>query len=237
MSVIFDLLGWELKDLPSFSTAPEPLGAILDLSAARRGEAAISNKPTRVKDISSAISGFLENGHASLSGMQRLRGRLIHARAQTFGRFGAAALSELGRLRAHPSSKFLLPASCRQALNRLRTHFLEAPPRKLLAVHSAPPLVFTDGAAEPDERDPTATIVSVGGCILDPLDGAYLWFRGRVPHTIVQLWLSDGFQACHRAGRAIRAIACPACENALAEQALAAIRVVLHRKTTQRFAA
>jgi len=88
VGAVFDLLGWLTKELPDFSGHPEALGSRLDLRDSAGGRAVISNRPERVQEICSTIEQALEANHLTFEDMRRLRGRLIHARAQTFGRFG-----------------------------------------------------------------------------------------------------------------------------------------------------
>jgi len=155
VSSLFGLLGWDLKPLPPFAPCSEPLGSILDLSSSSRGSAFIKNKESRVREITSIIQDAFANQQLSFTDMRVLRGRLVHARAQTFGRFGGAALAELGRIAESSPKNAVLPRSCLVALERLVRYLSLAPPRVLHAKHSAPVLVFVDGSADPDPSSPS----------------------------------------------------------------------------------
>ena len=92
----FKILAWHLKELPDFSSAPEPLGAVLHLGACDQGTATLANRPARTAEIVSCIDAMLASGRVEAGALRRLRGRLLHARAQCFGRFGGPALAALG---------------------------------------------------------------------------------------------------------------------------------------------
>ena len=97
VSAVFKLLGWATKPLPPFSSSPEPLGAVVDLTRFNRGTVKIANKRKRVEEIVEIIDKALAADKLSFEAMRTLRGRLVHARAQTFGNVWGAALLQLGK--------------------------------------------------------------------------------------------------------------------------------------------
>ena len=52
----FELLGWDVKELPSFSEQPEPLGAKFDFRRAAFGEIRVGNRPSRVDEMSPSVT-------------------------------------------------------------------------------------------------------------------------------------------------------------------------------------
>jgi len=162
----FDLLGWELKPLDPFSATPAPLGAILDLTCARDGVCTIKNKEKRVEEIRATIEDLLRDDcGVDAAALQSIRGRLIHARAQSFGKFGGLALRAVAEAIRAKSRGARLSAECEEGLLTFITYLSAAPPREIRLEHSSPPLLFTDGACEEIEGRTTA---SIGGIIFDP---------------------------------------------------------------------
>jgi hypothetical protein len=147
VDALFDLLGWECKDLPGFSLHPEPLGAAISLQDFTRGRCTISNKVSRVRELAETIDQITASKHLPFDVLRSLRSRLTYCRAQCFGRFGAAALGALNSLREDSYPEDEVPAACLSALERLRRYLVTAPPRSLRAGFEAP-ILLTDGAVE-----------------------------------------------------------------------------------------
>ena len=180
-SDLFGLLGWDFKPLPEFVVSAEPLGPILDLSLSAEGLATIRNKPSRVKEISALLSEALSSKTFIFEAMRSLRGRLVHACAQTVGRFGGAALADLGKLPEHHGSQATLFAPCLLVLRRLLYYLQVALPRSLKARHVSPVLLFVDGAADPNPAMESGFDAGVGGCVLAPCSRQYLFFGAPYP--------------------------------------------------------
>ena len=71
---IFDLLGWELKSMPSFSSKPAPLGALFDLDGMSEGSFKVGNKPERALQVSAQIREITEASTFNIKDMEKLRG-------------------------------------------------------------------------------------------------------------------------------------------------------------------
>ena len=189
VDAVFQLLGWTVKELASFSDQPAPLGAVLDLRGCPSGVALLANREQRVREITQDIDAVLSAGSASPVELRRLRGRLVHARAQAFGRFGAGAFRALSCLAEGRGHGRALPDEFVFALRALRTHLQAARPREVRARYPLPPLLFTDGACE---QVGGSTVVTIGGVLLLPADRTMLYFSGTVPPALVQTWEADG---------------------------------------------
>ena len=187
----FELLGWDLKELPAFSAAPEPLGCVVDLSKCREGTCIIKNRASRVADITGAISELLEKGAAEPIVMRKLRGRLVHARAQTFGRFGGMALRALALVADRPSGRRELPDECVRALSLFSDFLKHGPPRQIRALHVDAPLLFTDGACE-ESGSNGRLVVGVGAVLFLASPRRVLWLGCNVPDALVDTWQSEG---------------------------------------------
>ena len=170
------------------------LGVVFDLRECKaQSKIWIANKTERVKEIKLSMSKVVEAGALSGHQASSLRGRLIFASAQCFGRAGAWGVKELGRLADHPGKHQVDQRA------RVMFHFWQAlldrsPPRLLSAGPGPPPvLLFTDGACEGEE----AAGVTMGGVVFDPLTQLFQCFGCPVPEAFVQilseLWAENFF--------------------------------------------
>ena len=181
ITAFFALLGWELKPLPGFSSTPEPLGAILDLRSAKAGEIVISNQAKRVDELVAAIAEVQGQDDVDLKVLEKIRGRVLFCRSLCFGRFAALALRTLNVVCASGpqgrGQRRVLTDDCKQALGLLARAVQHGPPRRVLVAYAEPMLLFTDGACEPRRGEVEGTI---GGVLLDPASGLFLFFGGRL---------------------------------------------------------
>ena len=75
----------ENKRLPLGKTF-NMLGAVIDLSRSMEGVVQISNKPSRIKELLASVKELALGDDFSESMLQSLRGRLLYAAGNTFGR-------------------------------------------------------------------------------------------------------------------------------------------------------
>ena len=86
--LIFRLLGWETSSEKEagFRTLAKILGVQVDLSDSMLGRFSVSNVESRVNEMVATINAVLGRGTLSAAEMRILRGRLVFAEAQIFGR-------------------------------------------------------------------------------------------------------------------------------------------------------
>ena len=189
---VLDLLGWSIKEMPGFSQVFTALGAEIDLSAAASGEVMIANKPSRVKEMSAAITEVLGTGFVTSRICRTLRGRLMHACGQVFNKRGGHALKIIGEIADSRAGPTRIRAEVGAALRWLRASLQTSLPRIICAAYEKPLLLFTDGSAEPAR----GTIVAgIGGVLLDPASGSYLYFKAFLSEKVVALFTSRGAEA------------------------------------------
>jgi hypothetical protein len=94
----FALLGWPIKAPSSFSRVFDPLGVRLDLGMIVDGMILVENKAGRMEELRIEIEAIVRNGTTSPAVARVMRGRLLFARSQAFGRLGAPALRAIGRV-------------------------------------------------------------------------------------------------------------------------------------------
>jgi hypothetical protein len=98
-AALFELLGWDFakegrKCIP-FGDACDALGVVFNLQASSTGIAHISNTASRVEEIVAEIIRVTGAGGITLTDAQKLRGRMLFAEAQLYGRTGKRCLKAL----------------------------------------------------------------------------------------------------------------------------------------------
>ena len=188
---VLALLGWKVamsedKRLP-FSKKFSMLGAVVDLSNSMEGTVQISNKPSRIEELL-AFVGELELGaDFTENKLQSLRGRLLYAAGNTFGRCTQVAVQALGRVARKGTSMVLEDEmlACIQYAVRTLAGSL---PRQVKAWKDEwPVLIFTDGACEED-----GVVVTHGAVLCDVTTGSYFFFGDHVPRSFVEAWTKGG---------------------------------------------
>ena len=120
---VLDLLGWEVKgetkDVP-LDACFAALGVSFDLQHAtdyRHPCLVVSNTENRVKELTKTIREFLKSGKMSAAEAAQLRGRLVFANSQIFGKLGAMAYHYLGKMAHFAGPAKDLDAELRWALD------------------------------------------------------------------------------------------------------------------------
>ena len=206
---VIELLGWEVKReegaLPIYGTHFDALGVRFLLEGSARGEVEVTQKPGQAERVRDLVQQLLNSHPPSRATAETLRGILGFARAQCFGRCGAASLHYLGELIAGRQSNTTGVGT--ELLSFWPDYLERAAPRKVIARDSRKPiLLFTDGAEE--GVDPHVE-VSIGGVLVDPeatdtrdltpkgptthlqkncRTGGRRAFGGKVPGDVVESW-------------------------------------------------
>ena len=184
---VLKLLGWEIKlqegEAPKFQQTFNLLGVRMHLEHQHEGTIQVSNKPERAEKICKDVERIIKAGKAVPSEIEAMRGALNFAKAQCFGRCGAASLCFLSEAVRHGPVR--LDATAIEHLRFWPRYFASAVPRTVRHKDNrGPALIFTDGAEE--------DFVSVGGLLLDAVTGESEYFGGIVSGAIVKDWLATG---------------------------------------------
>ena len=154
----------------------------------------VSNKKSRIESLRTQIQDILHRGIMSSAEAAQLRGKLVFANSQTFGRIGAVAFAHLSK-RTHSGSPSFQPleVELKWALEWWLQYLKEAKPRFVpLAGVRKPLIILTDGACEPDETQPYGIRASYGGVMFDPEDNAYEVFGGNIGPSLMEFLSHDG---------------------------------------------
>ena len=191
---LFLLLGWNLsrneKKTKPFKPRFQMLGVVADLSELVRGTAIFSNKEDRVAEISTTIDEIVFKKNCQPPLMASLRGRVLYASQQTFGRLAIGPLHVMSYHQQHSRSGNL-DRDTMDAILALKKILTESPPRSLNCLgEQRPLLLFTDGAAEGSERN----VVTCGAVMIDTAEDWAEMFGGLVPPRLVKVWKRQGQQ-------------------------------------------
>ena len=120
----------------------------IDLNESLLGAFTVCNIETRVKDLVSAIDGVLERGTLSTAGMRVLRGRLVFAEAQTYGRLTGIHMQQLTRWEHAGGDAPLDDDDVRDSLVFLKERVVLGGPRRVIAELGRVFHLYTDACYE-----------------------------------------------------------------------------------------
>ena len=188
---VLTILGWKIamgedKRVP-FGKRFNILGAVVDLSHSMEGEVLSMNKESRVQELAATVNKLVEGAQFNESALQSLRGRLLYAAGNTFGRCTQVAVQALGRLARKGTSTFL-DAELLKCIQFAISTLASAQPRRITAWKNEwPVLIFTDGACEGE-----GSVVTHGAVLCDQTTASFYYFGDPVPGCYVQRWQEDG---------------------------------------------
>lgn len=167
------------------------LGVVLDLNLTSEGCVKVSNKPSRMDELSSVLTDILNKGMVRCRDLPSLFGRALFVESQFAGRAGRLALSELRNLERSMKGTVKIDDMQRIAFNILLQRYNFGKPRSLSVVGDCRPVVvFTDGACETCEEE---LVASIGGVLFDPSAGGRpLVFGSRVSRDMLDEWTVQG---------------------------------------------
>lgn len=184
VKLLFSALGWEsaVDKEKGGSQALESLGVHFALDSLLMGFFEVRNKPGRVEAIVETIDEALDRGRLSPSEAASLRGRLLYAESQLFGRFLQLAGRRIGERAISKLHTCHLDGGLRATLEWVREELPKMPARKVTTSPGEPPvLLFTDGACEFEG----VMKVTVGAVLWDPSEDVIKYFGMAVdPHVL-----------------------------------------------------
>ncbi|CAE7454272.1 unnamed protein product, partial [Symbiodinium sp. CCMP2456] len=148
---MFKKLGWQVATEPKknvdFREVFDVLGVRFDLSKQHLGLISVQNKPTRAAELGMVLSEAMSRGSMSPHEAQSLRGRLIFAEQQTWGRNTRMALICVGDVAGEGPDQMALSEQL-QAMDFLLKRVVHGPPRTV-SIHRRQRFhLYIDGACE-----------------------------------------------------------------------------------------
>ncbi|CAK9011251.1 unnamed protein product, partial [Durusdinium trenchii] len=181
---MLDLLGFAYsKDkLKDFSEQVQVLGVVADVAQVNTLGVRVSNKPSRIKEVSGMIQAVIGNGKPSFTESSKLLGRIQYADSQIMGRTGRLAMCAIRESVKRHENMSTLSSEALQSFRVLLDRLSNGVPRIVPCNDCLPPvLVFTDGASEGD-------LHTVGGVLFDPELDRPEFFSGVLPQALVEDW-------------------------------------------------
>ena len=179
--LLFMILNWKTSDEKEggFSHLARILGVQIDMADSRLGAAVVSNVESRVRELVSSIDSVLSRGTLSSAEIKVLRGRLVFAEAQIFGRLTGVHMKQLSRFENLVGGT-QLDDEVRRNLLFMRDRVLNAEPRKLLADVGYVYHLYTDACFE-------AGSGGLGGVLFDGSGNMLSFFSEKMSDAAMEL--------------------------------------------------
>ena len=146
---LFSILGWATSNEKNskFDSFARALGVTIDLADTVHLSVKVANTRLRGAEIADQINGILERTDVKKTELETLRGRLIFAESQIFGRLAHKALREIS---SAISSSLGCPITdhLREALSFLASRVVNSIPREVLCGHRSVIHLYTDACHE-----------------------------------------------------------------------------------------
>ena len=147
--LLFKILGWETSSEKEgdFLAISKILGVQIDLNESLLGRFAVSNVDARVKELVATIDTILDRGTLAAAEMRVLRGRLVFAEAQIYGRLAGLQMQHLGRWE-HAMGETAVDDDLRHSLEFVRDRVICGEPRIVDANRGRVFHLYTDACYE-----------------------------------------------------------------------------------------
>ena len=184
----FSLLGWRLsidKDKP-FSLEFSALGIHVSFTRYLQGEVHFCNTECRIREVVSYLEGLVAKRSSTRKELERIRGRMLFAGGQLFGRLGRTCIKAIGECEKHPQCRVSDEAV--QSFSLFMKLLTDGTPRLIKPVSRCPMYVFTDAAYEGSSLQKRCGL----GAILVGADGQILSALSIVLSRDQRLLLGEG---------------------------------------------
>ena len=182
----FALLNWEVsgeKD-GGFSSIARALGVEINLSDARLGLVYVCNTEARKKSLNEMITNIIHNGGASAREFESLRGRLIFAEGQMFGRSANLRMKVLSRA-CRKAGFVKVTDDLLEALLFLRDRVVMDEPRKVSSAKRMCYHLYTDASLEKG-------LSGLGGILYNTSQLVVSWYAERVEGDLLATLNTEG---------------------------------------------
>lgn len=173
-SAFFALLGWSVSEDKglAFDTFAKALGVIIDLGESSNYMVTIKNTEKRGAEISKSIREILDSGRYKAGQLATLRGRILFAEGQLFGRSSAFAVQTISRfVDQHHGGR--VDPDLREALLFLEGRLMRAVPRTLKGHLRDLLHIYTDASFSDD-------LAAIGGVLVDEAGIPVSYFSHRL---------------------------------------------------------
>lgn len=146
---LFAMLGWETSDEKGgkFAACARALGVVFDFADSAFLRVKVCNSESRKTEVGAAIQQIIDKKFFRRAELETLRGRLVFAESQTFGRLSKRAMRELSRA-IHGGGSCQLDRNLEDALVFLKDRILCSPPRVMDCSMKRVLHLYTDACQE-----------------------------------------------------------------------------------------
>ena len=179
--LLFMVTGWQTSDEKEggFSSISRILGVQIDLGDSLLASVTISNVESRVRELTTTIDDLLAKGSMTTAEMRALRGRLVFAEAQIFGRLASVHMKRLSRLESLVG-EVAIDQELGESLMFLKDRVITGGPRRVLASVGRVFHLYTDACFE-------ESVGGVGGVLYDRNGVMLSFFSEQLPAGLVDL--------------------------------------------------
>ena len=166
------MLGWDVSDEKDagFLTVARVLGVCIDLYDTKSGLVSVYNTDARKTEIKDSIDKLLETGAYKRGELLTLRGRLLFAENQIFGKSCNVAMKIVSSYAEHHPHG-TIPNELAASLKVLRNRVVDSGPCRIKSGVKNVMHLYTDACYEPGPK------AGIGGVLIDG-DGACLYCFG-----------------------------------------------------------
>ena len=185
VNMYFQLLGWMISEdkAHAFSGVTKALGLVIDLSDCKFLKCYICNTQERQDELKTFIDEVLLSRTLTQKDGERLRGRLLFAEAQVFGRRATKAMGVLSEHVTKSRSK-VVHDSLAAALAFLRDKVVKGRPREIGPFTSEIYHVYTDASFELGDDVP----VGIDGVLIHLKTGRRSFFSVGISANNLDMW-------------------------------------------------
>jgi hypothetical protein len=165
--LLFLITGWQTSDEKDggFDSISRILGVQIDLGDSHLGAVTISNVASRVRELTATIDELLGRGMMSAAAMRTLRGRLVFAEAQIFGRLTSLHMKQLSRLE-NLVGEISIDSDLAESLKFLRDRVITGGPRRVLSTVCRVFHLYTDACFESSDGGVGGVLIGGNGDVL-----------------------------------------------------------------------
>ena len=178
----FALLGWKVSEDKDHGFQEEftALGIWVSFSRFLHSEVLFFNTPSRIQEVSAYLNSLLEVRTSTKKELERIRGRMLFAGGQLFGRLGRTCVKALQQAEADPQC--VITDAMASAITLFIDLLRNGPPRMISNLSAQPCYIFTDAAFD---RAGGSSRCGLGGVLIGP-DG--------MPRRFFSVELHESFQ-------------------------------------------
>ena len=187
-SLLFLLIGWETSSEKEaeFDAILRALGVQINLAEVSLGAITVCNVESRVKELVTSIDAILGKGVLSSADAKVLRGRMVFAEAQVFGRLAGIHMKQLTRYEQSIGDS-AIDDELRRGLIFLRDRVVTGGPRRVLAKLGRTFHLCTDASFEQGSG-------GLGRVLYDEWGKMLSFFAEPVSASLIQLLNPEGKQ-------------------------------------------